>query len=142
MRQRKQRGFTLIEIMVVVVILGILAALVVPQIMSRPDQAKVTVARNDIKAISAALDMYKLDNYAYPSTQQGLEALVSKPSGSPPPRNWNPDGYLKRLPIDPWGNPYQYLAPGTRGAFDLYSLGADGRQDGTELNADIGNWDI
>src|SRR5690606_26663219 len=142
MRQRKQRGFTLIEIMVVVVILGILAALVVPQIMSRPDQAKVTVARNDIKAISAALDMYKLDNYAYPSTLQGLEALVSKPSGSPPPRNWNPDGYLKRLPIDPWGNPYQYLAPGTRGAFDLYSLGADGRQDGTELNADIGNWDI
>ena len=142
MQQRKQRGFTLIEIMVVVVILGILAALVVPQIMSRPDQAKVTVARNDIKAISAALDMFKLDNYSYPSTQQGLEALVRKPSGSPTARNWNPDGYLKRLPVDPWGNPYQYLAPGSKGAFDLYSLGADGRQEGTELNADIGNWDI
>ena len=143
MQRRTQHGFTLIEIMVVVVILGILAALVVPQIMSRPDQAKVTVAKNDIKAISAALDMYKLDNYSYPSTQQGLEALVSKPSGSPTPRNWNPDGYLKRLPVDPWGNPYQYLSPGSKGgAFDLYSLGADGRQDGTELNADIGNWDI
>lgn len=138
MRQRKQRGFTLIEIMVVVVILGILAALVVPQIMSRPDQAKVTVARNDIKAISAALDMYKLDNYAYPSTQQGLEALVSKPSGSPPPRNWNPDGYLKRLPIDPWGNPYQYLSGDDGYRYELYSLGADGREGGEGYDADIG----
>ena len=132
MQRRTQHGFTLIEIMVVVVILGILAALVVPQIMSRPDQAKVTVAKNDIKAISAALDMYKLDNYSYPSTQQGLEALVRKPSGNPTARNWNPDGYLKRLPVDPWGNPYQYLAPGSKGAFDLYSLGADGRQDGAD----------
>ncbi|HTN31482.1 MAG TPA: type II secretion system major pseudopilin GspG [Pseudomonas sp.] len=142
MQRRTQHGFTLIEIMVVVVILGILAALVVPQIMSRPDQAKITVAKNDIKAISAALDMYKLDNYSYPSTQQGLEALVRKPSGNPTARNWNPDGYLKRLPVDPWGNSYQYLAPGGKSAFDLYSLGADGRQDGSELNADIGNWDI
>lgn len=143
MQRRTQHGFTLIEIMVVVVILGILAALVVPQIMSRPDQAKVTVAKNDIKAISAALDMYRLDNHSYPSTQQGLEALVRKPSGNPAPRNWNPDGYLKRVPVDPWGNPYQYLSPGTRGgAYDLYSLGADGRQDGTDLDADIGNWDI
>src|SRR5690606_1609401 len=138
----KQRGFTLIEIMVVVVILGILAALVVPQIMSRPDQAKVTVAKGDIKAISAALDMYKLDNHSYPNTQQGLEALVRKPSGNPPARNWNPDGYLKRMPVDPWGNPYQYLAPGTKGPFDLYSLGADGKESGSELNADIGNWDL
>lgn len=138
----KQRGFTLIEIMVVVVILGILAALVVPQIMSRPDQAKVTVAKGDIKAISAALDMYKLDNHSYPNTQQGLEALVRKPSGNPPARNWNPDGYLKRMPVDPWGNPYQYLAPGTKGAFDLYSLGADGKESGSDLDADIGNWDI
>lgn len=137
-----QAGFTLIEIMVVVVILGILAALVVPQIMSRPDQAKVTVAKSDIKAVSAALDMYKLDNYAYPSTQQGLEALVEKPSGNPPAKNWSRDGYLKRLPVDPWGNVYQYLAPGTRGAFDLYSLGADGKQGGSELDADIGNWDL
>jgi general secretion pathway protein G len=128
--------------MVVVVILGILAALVVPQIMSRPDQAKVTVARGDIKAVAAALDMYKLDNHAYPSTQQGLEALVDKPSGNPPAKNWNHDGYLKRLPVDPWGNVYQYLAPGTRGAFDLYSLGADGKPGGSELDADIGNWDL
>lgn len=141
MTTKKQRGFTLIEIMVVVVILGILAALVVPQVMNRPDQAKVTVAKGDIKAIAAALDMYKLDNFNYPSTQQGLNALVEKPSGSPQPRNWNRDGYLKRVPKDPWGNDYQYLSPGTQGQFDLYSLGADGKQGGSDLNADIGNWD-
>ena len=140
--QQRQRGFTLIEIMVVVVILGILAALVVPQVMSRPDQAKVTVAKGDIKAIAAALDMYKLDNFTYPSTQQGLDALVKKPSGTPQPKNWNRDGYLKRLPKDPWGNDYQYLSPGTQGQFDLYSFGADGKPGGSELNADIGNWDL
>ena len=142
MPKRMQEGFTLIEIMVVVVILGILAALVVPQVMSRPDQAKVTVAKGDIKAISAALDMYKLDNFSYPSTQQGLEALVDRPSGNPQPKNWNRDGYLKQVPRDPWGNDYQYLAPGTKGAFDLYSLGADGKQGGSDLEADIGNWDF
>jgi len=128
--------------MVVVVILGILAALVVPQVMSRPDQAKVTVAKGDIKAIGAALDMYKLDNFTYPSTQQGLDALVKKPSGNPQPKNWNRDGYLKRLPKDPWGNDYQYLSPGTQGQFDLYSFGADGKPGGSDLNADIGNWDL
>jgi general secretion pathway protein G len=138
----KQRGFTLIEIMVVVVILGILAALVVPQVMNRPDQAKVTVAKGDIKAIGAALDMYKLDNYSYPSTQQGLDALVEKPGGNPQPKNWNRDGYLKRVPMDPWGNEYQYLSPGTQGQYDLYSYGADGKQGGSDLNADIGNWDL
>ncbi|MGA4634208.1 type II secretion system major pseudopilin GspG [Pseudomonas solani] len=127
--------------MVVVVILGILAALVVPQVMNRPDQAKVTVAKGDIKAIGAALDMYKLDNFAYPSTQQGLEALVKKPSGNPQPKNWNKDGYLKRLPVDAWGNPYQYLSPGTKSAYDLYSFGADGKEGGTDADADIGNWD-
>ena len=142
LNRRKQGGFTLIEIMVVVVILGILAALVVPQVMNRPDQAKVTVAKGDIKAIGAALDMYKLDNYAYPSTQQGLDALVEKPSGSPQPKNWNRDGYLKRLPKDPWGNEYQYLSPGAEGQYDLYSYGADGKQGGSDLNADIGNWDL
>ncbi|RRV71805.1 type II secretion system protein GspG [Stutzerimonas stutzeri] len=142
LQRRTQGGFTLIEIMVVVVILGILAALVVPQVMSRPDQAKVTVAKGDIKAIAAALDMYKLDNFAYPSTQQGLDALVKKPSGSPQPKNWNRDGYLKRLPKDPWGNDYQYLSPGTQGQFDLYSFGADGKPGGSDLNADIGNWDL
>ncbi|MCQ4259591.1 type II secretion system major pseudopilin GspG [Stutzerimonas stutzeri] len=142
LKQYKQRGFTLIEIMVVVVILGILAALVVPQVMNRPDQAKVTVAKGDIKAIGAALDMYKLDNYSYPSTQQGLDALAKKPGGNPQPKNWNRDGYLKRVPKDPWGNEYQYLSPGTQGAYDLYSYGADGKQGGSELNADIGNWDL
>ncbi len=142
LQRRTQGGFTLIEIMVVVVILGILAALVVPQVMSRPDQAKVTVAKGDIKAVAAALDMYKLDNFAYPSTQQGLEALVKKPSGNPQPKNWNRDGYLKRLPKDPWGNDYQYISPGTQGQFDLYSFGADGKPGGSDLNADIGNWDL
>jgi len=142
LQRRTQGGFTLIEIMVVVVILGILAALVVPQVMSRPEQAKVTVAKGDIKAVAAALDMYKLDNFAYPSTQQGLEALVNKPSGNPQPKNWNRDGYLKRLPKDPWGNEYQYLSPGTHGQFDLYSFGADGKPGGSDLNADIGNWDL
>ncbi len=142
LQRRTQGGFTLIEIMVVVVILGILAALVVPQVMSRPDQAKVTVAKGDIKAIAAALDMYKLDNFAYPSTQQGLDALVKKPAGNPQPKNWNRDGYLKRLPKDPWGNDYQYLSPGTQGQFDLYSFGADGKPGGSDLNADIGNWDL
>ena len=142
MKTYRQRGFTLIEIMVVVVILGILAALVVPQVMNRPDQAKVTVAKGDIKAIAAALDMYKLDNFNYPSTQQGLTALVEKPSGNPQPSNWSRDGYLMRVPKDPWGNDYQYLSPGTQGQFDLYSLGADGKQGGSDLNADIGNWDL
>lgn len=140
--QNKQRGFTLIEIMVVVVILGVLAALVVPQIMSRPDQAKAAAAQSDIKAIAMALDIYKLDNHQYPSSQQGLDALVSKPSGNPPARNWNPDGYLKRLPIDPWGNAYQYRVPGARGTgYDLFSFGADGKLGGDGLNAEIGNWD-
>lgn len=139
--RRSQSGFTLIEIMVVVVILGILAALVVPQVMNRPDQAKVTVAKGDIKAIGAALDMYKLDNFAYPSTQQGLEALVSRPSGNPPAKNWSKDGYLKKLPIDPWGSPYQYLSPGSKGTYDLYSLGADGKEGGSDNDADIANWD-
>lgn len=141
MKQR-QAGFTLIEIMVVVVILGILAALVVPQVMSRPDQAKVTVAQTDITAIGAALDMYKLDNGAYPSTQQGLDALVKKPGGNPQPKNWNPDGYLKKLPVDPWGNPYQYLSPGTKGKIDLYSLGADNKEGGEDNDSDIGNWSL
>jgi len=139
---QKNQGFTMIELVVVIAILGILAALVVPQVMSRPDQAKVTVAKGDIKAVAAALDMYKLDNFAYPSTQQGLEALVKKPSGNPQPKNWNRDGYLKRLPKDPWGNDYQYLSPGTQGQFDLYSFGADGKPGGSDLNADIGNWDL
>lgn len=140
---RRQRGFTLIEIMVVVVIIGVLGAIVVPQFMSRPDQAKVTAAKIDIQAISTALEMYRLDNFHYPSTQQGLEALSKHPSGLPAARNWNPQGYLKNLPLDPWGTPYQFLNPGTQsvdGSYDLYSLGSDGVVGGEGHAADIGSW--
>ncbi|MFK9080733.1 type II secretion system major pseudopilin GspG [Pseudomonas neuropathica] len=138
-----QHGFTLIEIMVVVVIIGILGAIVVPQFMSRPDQAKVTAARVDLQAIGTALEMYRLDNFHYPSTQQGLEALSKRPSGVPTPRSWNPQGYLKSLPVDPWGTPYQYLNPGVKsvdGGYDLYSLGSDGVAGGEGHAAEIGNW--
>ena len=138
---RAQRGFTLIEIMVVVVIIGVLGAIVVPQFMSRPDQAKVTAAKIDIQVIATALEMYRLDNAHYPSTQQGLEALVKRPSGSPTARNWNPQGYLKSMPVDPWSTPYQYLNPGVNsvdGTYDLYSLGADGVTGGEGLGVDIG----
>ena len=136
-----QRGFTLIEIMVVVVIIGILGAIVVPQFMSRPDQAKTTAAKIDIQAIATALEMYRLDNARYPTTQQGLEALVKRPAGTPAARNWNPAGYLKSLARDPWGTPYQYLNPGTHSAgYDLFSLGSDGVLGGEEHAADIGNW--
>lgn len=143
MQKRRQSGFTLIEIMVVVVILGILAALVVPTIMSRPDQAKVTVAKTDVNAIASALEMYRLDNGFYPSMEQGLDALVKKPSGSPEPRRWSLDGYLPKVPIDPWGNPYQYDVPGTHNTrgLDVYSLGANGRVGGDGTDAEVGNWD-
>lgn len=134
------KGFTLIEIMVVIVILGVLAALVVPNILGRPDEARVTAATADIQAISNALDLYRLDNYNYPSTDQGLQALVSKPGGSPDAKNWNPDGYLKKAPKDGWGNEYQYLSPGAHGKFDLYSFGADGREGGEDLDQDIVSW--
>ncbi len=139
---RRHRGFTLIEVMVVVVILSILAALVVPRIMDRPGQARIVKARQDIRAVESALNLYKLDNYAYPTTDQGLEALVSKPSGSPEPRNWRQGGYLDRVPKDPWGEPYRYLNPGVHGEFDLYSLGADNQAGGEGENADIGNWNL
>ncbi|MQU09265.1 type II secretion system major pseudopilin GspG [Pseudomonas helleri] len=141
LRTSTQRGFTLIEIMVVVVIIGVLGAIVVPQFMSRPDQAKVTAAHTDIQAISTALEMYRLDTFNYPSTQQGLEALVTRPTDTPLAKNWNPQGYLKSLPIDPWGTPYQYLNPGTHSAgYDLFSFGADGVQGGEGFATDIGNW--
>ena len=136
-----QRGFTLIEIMVVVVIIGVLGAIVVPQFMSRPDQAKVTAARTDIQAIATALEMYRLDTFNYPSTQQGLEALTKQPAGTPVAKNWNPQGYLKSMPLDPWGTAYQYLNPGTHSAgYDLYSFGSDGVASGEGYAADIGNW--
>jgi general secretion pathway protein G len=138
----KQQGFTLIEVMVVVVILGILAAIVVPRIMSRPDEARVVKAQQDLRAIGAALDLYKLDNFNYPSTAMGLEALVAKPATLPPGANWRAGGYLSKLPTDPWGATYQYLAPGQHGEYDLYSLGADGVLGGEGNNHDLGNWEI
>lgn len=137
------KGFTLIEIMVVVVILGILAAFVVPRVMDRPDAARIAKVQNDIRAIEAALNMYRLDNYNYPSTEQGLQALVQRPTGQPEPRNWSSGGYLPSLPRDPWGNPYQYLNPGIRSStVDVWSFGADGQPGGEGMNADIGNWNI
>jgi len=138
---KRNAGFTLIEVMVVVVILGILAAVIVPKIMDNPDKARVVKAKQDVQALKNALDLYKLDNFSYPSTDQGLQALVQKPSGSPEARNWKQGGYLDRLPKDPWGGDYQYLSPGVHAGVDVYSLGADGRPGGDGINADIGNWE-
>lgn len=139
---RNQSGFTLIEIMVVVVILSILAAIVVPRIMDRPEQARKVKARQDIRIMENALRLYKLDNYRYPTTDQGLEALVEKPTTEPIPRKWKEGGYVDRLPEDPWGFAYQYLNPGVHGEIDIFSLGADGKSGGEGINADIGNWQI
>lgn len=135
-----QRGFTLIEIMVVVVIIGILAALIAPNVMSRIDDAQISRAKSDIRAIESALQLFYMDNYRYPTSQEGLDALVSRPN-DPNLRNWRP--YLNSLPRDPWDNRYQYLSPGERNAeYDVYSYGADGRPGGEGMNAEIGNWDI
>jgi general secretion pathway protein G len=133
-------GFTLIEIMVVVVILAILAALIVPRVMSRPDEARVVAARQDVAAILQALKLYRLDNLRYPTTEQGLGALVARPTVAPVPPNWKAGGYLERLPKDPWGNTYQYLNPGVRGEIDVFSLGADGAPGGEGFDADVGSW--
>ena len=135
-------GFTLIEIMVVVVILGILAVLVVPKIMSRPDDAKRIAATHDISALMQALKLYRLDNNAYPSTDQGLQALVQRPATAPVPPNWKTGGYLERLPKDPWGHYYQFLNPGLHGEIDVFSYGADGVAGGDGNNADIGSWNL
>jgi general secretion pathway protein G len=140
MLRNRQSGFTLIEVMVVVVILGILASIIVPKIMDKPDQARIVKARQDIRAIQSALEMYRLDNYVYPTTDQGLDALVKKPGGNPEPPHWKQ--YLDRLPVDPWGHPYQYLNPGVHGAIDIWSYGADGQPGGTGINSDIGNWNL
>lgn len=137
---RIQRGFTLIEVLVVIAILGILAALIVPRIMDRPDQAKRVAATQDIATIMQALKLYHLDNGRYPTQEQGLRALVEKPSAEPVPPNWKPGGYLERLPNDPWGNPYQYLNPGVHGEIDVFSFGADGKPGGEGNDADIGSW--
>jgi general secretion pathway protein G len=137
---RRVRGFTLIEVLVVIVILGILAALIVPRVMDRPDQARATAARADVAAIMNALKLYRLDNGTYPSSDQGLSALVKKPERGDIPRNWKAGGYLERLPKDPWDSDYQYLNPGIRGEVDVFSFGADRAPGGEGYNADIGSW--
>ncbi len=139
MKRNRQAGFTLIEIMVVVAIIAILGAAVVPKIMSRPDEARRVRAQTDIGSIAAALEMYKLDNFAYPSTDQGLQALVEKPTGDPEPANWTEGGYLQSLKKDPWGRDYVYVSPGENGPFDLLSLAADGAEGGEGSGADISN---
>jgi len=136
------RGFTLIEIMVVIVIIGVLAALIVPKIMGRPDEARIIAAKQDIGSILQALKLYKLDNMRYPTTEQGLQALVKKPTTAPVPGNWKGNGYLERLPADPWHNPYQYLQPGLHGEVDIMSFGADGAAGGEGNDADIGSWEL
>jgi general secretion pathway protein G len=138
LRRARQAGFTLIELMVVLVIIGVLAALIVPNVLDRADDARVTAARTDVNNLMQALKLYKLDNQHYPTSEQGLQALVSKPATPPIPANWKP--YLDKLPNDPWGRPYQYLNPGVKGEIDVMSLGADGQPGGEGKNADIGSW--
>lgn len=140
--KRIQRAFTLIEVMVVVVIMAILAAIVVPKIMSRPDQAKIVKVKEDIQSIDNALDLYKLDNGVYPSQAQGLKALVKKPTTDPVPSNYAPGGYLKRMPLDPWGHAYRYRNPGKHGEVDVFTYGANNKPGGTGINATIGNWNL
>jgi general secretion pathway protein G len=138
--KKRHSGFTLIEVMIVIVILGVLAALIVPKVMGRPDEARVAAARQDIFTIMQSLKLYKLDNRRYPTTEQGLAALVQKPSQAPVPQSWSAGGYLEKLPNDPWGQPYQYLNPGLHGEIDVMSFGADGQPGGQGADADIGNW--
>lgn len=141
-QSRRSRGFTLIEIMVVVVIMGILAALVVPKLMGRTDDARISAAKQDISTLMSALKLYRLDNQRYPTTEQGLQALITKPTSGPAANGWKTGGYVDKLPKDPWGSPYQYLSPGIKGEVDVFSLGADGQSGGVEKDADIGSWDL
>jgi general secretion pathway protein G len=136
------RGFTLIEIMVVVVIMGILAALIVPKLIGRTDDARIIAAKQDVATLMQALKLYKLDNQRYPTTEQGLQALIEKPTTGPAADGWKTGGYLDKLPKDPWGNPYQYLSPGIKGEVDVFSYGADGQPGGTGNDADIGSWNL
>ncbi|QIZ82547.1 type II secretion system major pseudopilin GspG [Thalassovita gelatinovora] len=138
-RRAGDEGFSLLELMVVVVILSILALVIVPRVIDRPDQARAARAKTDIAAIGSAVNLYRLDNFRYPTTEQGLQALVTRPSTDPVPENWA--GYMDRLPIDPWGKPYLYLQPGVHGDFDIFSYGADGSSGGDGADADIGSWD-
>jgi general secretion pathway protein G len=140
MKRYKQRGFTLIEILVVVSILAILGALIVPKIMDRPNEARIVAAKHDIGTVVAALKLYKLDNGRYPTTDQGLQALVEKPTTDPVPANWKGGGYLEKMPKDPWGHDYLYLNPGIKREIDVMSYGADGQQGGEGFDADLGSW--
>lgn len=137
----RQKGFTLIEIVVVMVILGVLATFAATNIFSYVGDSKIQKSKTDINTITQALELYKLDNSRYPTTDQGIEALVSKPDADPVPKNYRKDGYLKKLPLDAWDEPYKYAYPGEKGKFDIYTLGADGVEGGEEQDADIGNWD-
>jgi len=136
----QQKGFTLIEVLVVVVILGILAAAIAPQFLGKADDARVGVVKTNIATLDSQVQLYKTQTGVFPSTEQGLRALVSKPTGDPVPRNYPQYGYLSKLPPDPWGNEYYYIYPGENGVFDIFTLGADGQEGGEGPNADIGNW--
>lgn len=138
--KKGSRGFTLVEILVVLVIIGVLAVLIVPRVVSRTDDARITAARADVATLMQALKLYRLDNLSYPTTAQGLRALVEKPQSGPLPPNWKNGGYLERLPNDPWGHAYQYANPGVHGEIDVFSFGADGEPGGEGVNADIGSW--
>jgi general secretion pathway protein G len=137
----RQRGFTLVEIMVVVVIIGILGALVVPKLLGRTGESRVTAAKVDIATLMQAMKLYKLDNQRYPTTEQGLQSLISKPTTGPAANGWKAGGYVEKLPKDPWGNSYQYLSPGIKGEIDIFSFGADGQPGGTGEDADVGSWE-
>jgi len=139
-RTNRHSGFTLVEVMVVVVILGILAVLIVPRVIGRTEEARAAAAKHDIATIMQSLKLYHLDNGRYPTNEQGLQALVSRPQSQPAPPNWKP--YLDKLPKDPWGNPYQYLNPGVHGEIDVFSLGADGQPGGTGADLDVGSWQL
>jgi general secretion pathway protein G len=140
LKEQKNRGFTLVEVMVVVVILGVLAMLIVPRVVGRTDEARAAAARHDISALAQTLKLYRLDNGRYPTNEQGLDALVTRPERAPVPSNWKP--YLDKLPLDPWGRPYRYLNPGVHGEVDIFSLGADGQPGGTGADLDIGSWQL